>query len=108
MGRRRTGRKRYQRLVKRERHSFMIRTWLAVTAVAVTLGQTLVIAHAPAFEVASIRANPGPMWRVLQGYSASGRRLTLEAWRPFALIMEAYDLKMYQVSFTPSDDALYD
>ena len=90
----------------------MTRTWLAAMAIAMTLGQTCLVrpaiaAQTPAFEVASIRANPGP-WHVMLGYSSSGPRLTLEAWRPFALIMEAYDLKRYQVSFTPSDDALYD
>jgi uncharacterized protein (TIGR03435 family) len=83
----------------------MMRTSLIATAIAVTLSQ--VSAQAPAFEVASIHANPGP-WHVLNGYSSSGPRLTLEGWRPFALIMEAYDLKRYQVSFTPSDDAVYD
>jgi uncharacterized protein (TIGR03435 family) len=87
----------------------MTRTWLAATAIAMTLAQTCVTAQVvvPAFEVASIHANPGP-WHVMLGYSSSGPRLTLEAWRPFALIMEAYDLKRYQVSFTSSDDALYD
>jgi uncharacterized protein (TIGR03435 family) len=85
----------------------MTRSWLTAAAIAMTLGQNWISAQAPAFEVASIRANPGP-WHVMLGYSSSGPRLTLEAWRPFALIMEAYDLKTYQVSFTPSDDALYD
>ncbi len=85
----------------------MTRTWLTATTIALTLGQIGISAQAPAFEVASIRANPGP-WHVMLGYSSSGPRLTLEAWRPFALIMEAYDLKRYQVSFTPSDDVLYD
>ena len=75
-------------------------------AAAVTLSQ--VSAQAPAFEVASIRENPGPTWRIMDGYSASGARLTLEGWRPLALIMEAYDLKRYQVSYTSSDYAVYD
>src|ERR1700683_4930886 len=85
----------------------MTRTWLVATAIGMTLGQNWISAQAPALEVESIPANPGPC-RVMLGYSSSGPRLTLEAWRPFALIMEAYDLKRYQVSFTPSDDALYD
>ncbi len=85
----------------------MTRTWLAATAIAVTLGQNWIAAQAPAFEVASIRENPGP-WHVMRGYSSSGPRLTLEAWATVDLIMEAYDLKRYQVSFTSSEYAFYD
>lgn len=72
-----------------------------------TLGQNWISAQAPAFDVASIHENPGP-WHVMLGYSSSGPRLTLEGWRPFALIMEAYDLKRYQVSFSSSDESVYD
>src|SRR5580704_12290287 len=106
MERRRTGRA-SPRFAVCERLSFMTQTWLTATAIVVTLAPLAVLAQVPAFEVASIHANPGP-WHVMRGYSSSGPRLTLEAWSPFALIMEAYDLKRYQVSFTASDDAFYD
>jgi uncharacterized protein (TIGR03435 family) len=86
----------------------MTRTRLIAAAIALTLGQTWVSAQAPAFEVASIRENPGP-WHVMHGYSSSGPRLTLEAWAPADLIMEAYDLKRYQVaSAPPVTDFYYD
>jgi uncharacterized protein (TIGR03435 family) len=86
----------------------MTRTWLAATAIAVTLGQIGVSAQAPAFEVASIREDPGPTWRVMHGYSSSGPRLTLETWSRIDLIMEAYDLKWYQVSYALSNTDFYD
>jgi uncharacterized protein (TIGR03435 family) len=69
---------------------------LALFAVVELAGQT---APAPrAFEVASIRLNPGP-WHVRLGYSSSGPRLTLEAYSISELIEEAYDLKSYRVTF---------
>jgi uncharacterized protein (TIGR03435 family) len=74
---------------------------------AMILGQNWLAAQVPGFEVASIRENPGP-WHVLRGYSASGTRLTLEAWSRADLIMEAYDLKRYQVSYAPSGTEFYD
>jgi uncharacterized protein (TIGR03435 family) len=55
----------------------------------------------PAFEVASIKPNPGP-WNVLLGYSSSGPRLTLEAYTVADLIEEAYGLKSYQVTLADS------
>ena len=82
----------------------MLRVMLAASF-AMTLGQAQIPAqatgHSPAFEVASIRENPGP-WHVLLGYSASGPRLTLEAYDPGGLIMEAYGLKRYQISYAAS------
>lgn len=63
-------------------------------AAAVTLA--LFAQTGPSFEVASIRENPGP-WHVLEGYSPSGPRLTLEGWSIRALVQEAYGLKPYQV-----------
>jgi uncharacterized protein (TIGR03435 family) len=54
-------------------------------------------ASLPSFEVAAIRPNPGP-WHVLEEYSSSGPRLTLEAYTIAELIEEAYDLKDYQVT----------
>ena len=68
---------------------------LSILAFAATL--TAQPAAAPrAFEVASIRPNPGP-WRVLRGYNASGPVLTLEAFSIFDLITEAYAHEDYQL-----------
>jgi len=47
------------------------------------------------FEVASIRPHQGSVPRV--GVSMAGNRLTAEAMTTFGLIMEAYDLKGYQI-----------
>jgi uncharacterized protein (TIGR03435 family) len=74
-------------------------------ATAIALILTLRAIHAqPAvnlsFEVASIRRHAGPLHRIA-GYSASGPQLTLEVYNLPLLVMEAYDLKNYQVSFPP-------
>jgi uncharacterized protein (TIGR03435 family) len=63
------------------------------------LGQS---AHPPRkFEVAAIKTLDPPYHRLFD-YSASGTRLTLEGYAPIHLIMEAYNLKAYQVSFGPA------
>jgi uncharacterized protein (TIGR03435 family) len=49
-----------------------------------------------AFEVASIRHNPGP-WREIQGLYSSGPNLRLIAWSAKSLIMEAYNLMEHEV-----------
>ncbi len=49
-----------------------------------------------AFEVASIRPHQGPL-RVMMGFSSSGPRLNLEGYNAMQLVMEAYDLRGYQV-----------
>jgi uncharacterized protein (TIGR03435 family) len=54
-----------------------------------------------AFEVASIRPNPGP-WHVLHSFAVSGPRLTLEGYTLFDLVTEAYNLKAYQVMWAKS------
>jgi uncharacterized protein (TIGR03435 family) len=54
-----------------------------------------------AFEVASIRPNPGP-WQVLRGYNPSGPLLNLEAFSIFDLITEAYTLENYQLIIPPN------
>jgi uncharacterized protein (TIGR03435 family) len=65
-----------------------------------------------AFEVASIKTLEGPMGGNYMGFSSSGPRVTLEAYPLRGLIMEAYNLKGYQVSFGASvpdpDLTLYD
>ena len=62
-----------------------------------------VVSAAPpeAFEVASIRPNPGP-WHVLNDFKSSGPRLTLEGYNLFGLVTEAYNLKFYQVIIAKS------
>jgi uncharacterized protein (TIGR03435 family) len=63
-----------------------------------------------AFEVASVRPNPGPVSRI--GISTSGLRLTAEGYTVFGLIMYAYNLKNYEVSLTtsllPVGNTMYD
>lgn len=89
----------------------MIRSILVVTlfSCCVALGQ---LPAAPlAFEVASIRPHQGPL-HVIKGFSSSGSRLTLEGYNRMLLIMEAYNLKNYQVSWAPGagsqEDVYYD
>jgi uncharacterized protein (TIGR03435 family) len=64
-----------------------------------------------AFEVATIKVHEPPLQRIYN-FSSSGPRMTLEAYLAQHLIMEAYDLKSYQVSFAagvrPSDQVYYD
>jgi uncharacterized protein (TIGR03435 family) len=59
------------------------------------------------FEVASIRPQDGPLNRI-GDYSASGPRLTLGGYSVPLLVMEAYDLKNYQMSFPSTAAALAD
>ena len=59
------------------------------------------------FEVASIRQHGGPLNRV-NDYSASGPRLTLGAYNVQFLLMEAYDLKNYQVALPSEAPVLSD
>jgi uncharacterized protein (TIGR03435 family) len=49
-----------------------------------------------AFEVVSIRPNPGP-WRVLKGYNAAGPAVTLEGYNLQWLITDAYGIEEFQV-----------
>jgi uncharacterized protein (TIGR03435 family) len=74
----------------------MTRYLVALTFCAASFAQT--------FEVASVRVHTGPLNRIA-GYSASGARVEYEAWPILLLIMEAYNLKRYQVAFatTPPD-----
>jgi uncharacterized protein (TIGR03435 family) len=53
-------------------------------------------AQLPAFEVASIRIHQGPL-RVIMGFNSSGSLLYLEGYSVRGLIMEAYNLKTYQL-----------
>jgi uncharacterized protein (TIGR03435 family) len=58
---------------------------------APVLGQS-----APAFEVASIRVQPGPVHNI--GISTSGSRFQADAYTVFGLILYAYNLKEFQLS----------
>lgn len=83
---------------------------LALFLISGLSGQTALPRRA--FEVASIRLRQGPVGRAVQ-FSASGPRLTLEAYPAVALIAEAYDLKPDQLSFAasgsqPDGDTYYD
>jgi uncharacterized protein (TIGR03435 family) len=55
-----------------------------------------------AFEVASIRPHQGPL-QTIMGFSASGPSLTLEGYNLRALVMEAYHLRSYRISFAGSN-----
>jgi uncharacterized protein (TIGR03435 family) len=59
-------------------------------------------AAAPVFAVASIRPHQG-LLSVVMGFDASGPRLTLEGYNMWGLVMEAYNLRNYQVSFAGSN-----
>jgi uncharacterized protein (TIGR03435 family) len=50
----------------------------------------------PRFEVASIRIHQGPL-HVIMGFNSSGSLLSLEGYSVRGLIMEAYNLRTYQV-----------
>jgi uncharacterized protein (TIGR03435 family) len=58
---------------------------------------------APVFEVASIRPHQGPL-RVVMGFTVSGPRLTLEGYNLRAIVMEAFNVRNYQVSFAGDED----
>jgi uncharacterized protein (TIGR03435 family) len=62
------------------------------------LSQTTVSPAPLAFEVASIRLNPGP-WHEIQGFSSSGPNLRMIAWNAISLIMEAYNLRRHEVVY---------
>jgi uncharacterized protein (TIGR03435 family) len=82
-------------------------SWIVLVASA-AFGQT---APQPrGFEVASIKPHEGPLHTIF-GFSSSGTRVALEGYSQFGLVMEAYKLKSYQVSFPPSvpqADVFYD
>jgi uncharacterized protein (TIGR03435 family) len=59
------------------------------------------------FEVASIRVHEGPLSRVDQ-YSVSGPRLVLGAFNVPFLLMEAYSVRNFQLSFTAQSATLDD
>jgi uncharacterized protein (TIGR03435 family) len=62
-----------------------------------------------AFEVASIRPHTGPVPRI--DIATAGPRLEIEAYFLFQLVMEAYNVKNYQISLAPNvrwSDTRYD
>lgn len=89
----------------------MIRLIGGVSVIALTIsaafGQT---AQPPrAFEVASIKPHDGPLHSIF-GFSSSGTRATYEVYSTSRLVMEAYNLNDYQVSFNvrQPEDEYYD
>lgn len=70
--------------------------WFLVLFVTHAVSQTTTTPGSSAFEVASIRPNPGP-WREIQGFYSSGPTLRLIAWDIKSLIMEAYNLMEHEV-----------
>jgi uncharacterized protein (TIGR03435 family) len=65
-------------------------------------------AQSPGFEVLSLKPHVGPL-TTMAGYSASGPRLTLEGYNLKLLLMEAHNLKPYQVVFAspPADEDMF-
>lgn len=55
----------------------------------------------PAFEIASIKPVEGPRGRMYD-FSSSGPRVRYMAYAVVHLVMEAYNLKSYQVTFAPT------
>ena len=77
----------------------MIRSIFVVTLLSccIALGQSPTAPAAPvAFEVAAIHPHQGPLHTIM-GFSSSGPRLRLEGYNQIQLVMEAYNLKPYQV-----------
>jgi uncharacterized protein (TIGR03435 family) len=85
-------------------------------AAALTLATSLVLAQQPlaqpatnpirqalAFEVASIRPEPGPLQNFMD-FSSSGPRVRLEGYNLRGLIMEAYSFRNFQVSMSGIDE----
>jgi uncharacterized protein (TIGR03435 family) len=61
------------------------------------------IRQAPAFEVASIHPHQGPLTSIMD-FSSSGPRVRLEGYNLRGLIMEAYNLRNFQVSMPGIDE----
>jgi uncharacterized protein (TIGR03435 family) len=90
------------------------RPFCTFAATTLTLATSLVLAQQPlaqpptnpirqalAFEVASIRPEPGPEYNY--NFSSSGPRVRIEGYDLHGLIMEAYNLRNFQVSMPPKD-----
>jgi uncharacterized protein (TIGR03435 family) len=82
----------------------------------VLIGSASAQPQAPAFEVASVKPVEEARGRIFD-YSASGPRVRYMAYALVDLVMEAYDVKRYQVTFAPTvvpprgghyDPAFYD
>ena len=87
----------------------MIRLIGGVSVIALTISGAIGQSAPPprAFEVASIKPHEGPLHTIF-GFSSSGTRATYEAYPAVGLIMEAYNLKNYQVSFAvPQPEMVY-
>ncbi len=76
----------------------MIRSLLGMLLFAPAFGQS---PSPPAFEVASVKPVEGLRGRMVD-FSSSGARVRYMAYDVVHLIMEAYNLKNYQVTFAPT------
>lgn len=76
----------------------MIRFFLSMLLFVPVFGQ---YPSPPAFEVASVKPVEGLRGRMYD-FSCSGPRVRYQAYSSVNLIMEAYDLKNYQVTFAPT------
>jgi uncharacterized protein (TIGR03435 family) len=91
----------------------VIRSIFVVTLLSccIALGQSPTAPAAPvAFDVAAIHPHQGPLHTIM-GFSSSGPRLRLEGYNQIQLVMEAYNLKPYQVSMPKTGqqgDVYYD
>jgi uncharacterized protein (TIGR03435 family) len=105
--------KRIEKIMARElAHNLQLPKKLLLAAgacAAITMPVAIGLLHAQSqFEVASIRPHQGPLHRVFD-FSSSGPRLRLEGYSAPLLIMEAYNLKSYQVSLASvPGDTYYD
>ncbi|HUD21891.1 MAG TPA: TIGR03435 family protein [Acidobacteriaceae bacterium] len=92
------------------------RSLCTFAATTLTLAASLALAQQPlaqppanpirqalAFEVASIHPHQGPLQRIMD-FSSSGPRVRLEGYNLRALIMEAYNIRNFQVSATGIDE----
>jgi uncharacterized protein (TIGR03435 family) len=73
------------------------------TVIALGIAASALCAQQPprfSFDVASIRPHEGPLSRIAD-FSISGPRVTYSGYNPFLLILEAYNLRNYQVSVPP-------
>ncbi|MCU1326958.1 MAG: hypothetical protein JWN34_2328 [Bryobacterales bacterium] len=77
------------------------------TAFAVVYLCTTAVLGAQQFDVASIKPHGVPL-HVIAGRTISGRSLKLEGYNLRLLLLEAFDLKPYQLEMSAKDEIFYD
>lgn len=78
-------------------------TFLTITQHSLAQSPTNPMRQAPAFEVASIHLHQGPLHSIMD-FTSSGPRVRLEGYNLRGLIMEAYNLRNFQVSAPGIDE----